>query len=162
MRSARVHISFKPYTEISTSLCMAGEVIAGGQDGTSRHPLKHALMVAIDNAAARDRNLWPIKSKDADTAGMSRLNRLQADTEAANPDSSTAAAGETSTPGAACISIAEHTAGCTLPPPSPHNSLPPLPHPLPALRYFLPSALLPSSPCCHPLSQASVNLVLLG
>ena len=42
----------------------AGTVIAEGQDKTHQHPLGHAIMVAIEAAAARDRQLWPIKSKD--------------------------------------------------------------------------------------------------
>ena len=38
------------------------EVIASGQDGTrgqSRHPLHHAVMVAVHGAAQRDLQLWP-------------------------------------------------------------------------------------------------------
>ena len=43
----------------------AGTVIAEGQDNTSRHPLQHAVMVAIEAAAARDRRLWPAKAPAA-------------------------------------------------------------------------------------------------
>ncbi len=46
----------------------AGEVIAEGQDETFHHPLGHAIMVAIDAAAARDRRVWPIKGNEADAA----------------------------------------------------------------------------------------------
>lgn len=38
---------------------VSGEVIAEGQDGTKQHPLRHAIMAAIDAAAERDRRLWP-------------------------------------------------------------------------------------------------------
>ena len=47
----------------------AGEVIAEGKDCTSRHPLHHAIMVAIELAAARDRQLWPSRSTAAHNAG---------------------------------------------------------------------------------------------
>ncbi|KAL3137330.1 hypothetical protein ABBQ32_006865 [Trebouxia sp. C0010 RCD-2024] len=67
-----------------------GEVIAEGQDCTSRHPLKHALMVAIDAAAARDRQLWPTKGDDAATAGIGRPSCSQTDMQAAVPNSTTA------------------------------------------------------------------------
>ncbi len=40
-----------------------GEVIAEGQDGTKQHPLRHAIMAAIDAAAERDRRLWPLTSR---------------------------------------------------------------------------------------------------
>lgn len=40
----------------------AGTVVGEGQDCTSKHPLQHAVMVAIEAAAARDRRLWPSKS----------------------------------------------------------------------------------------------------
>ena len=43
----------------------SGEVIAEGCDGSSEHPLHHALMVAIGAAAARDRRLWPLKTNQA-------------------------------------------------------------------------------------------------
>lgn len=66
-------------------------------------------MVAIDAAAARDRRLWPVKSKDTTTAGVSKLNRPQADTEAASPDSSIAVA-DVCAPGDVCIYTAQHTA----------------------------------------------------
>lgn len=79
----------------------AGEVIADGQDCTSRHPLKHALMVAIDAAAARDRRLWPSKSQDAGSAGVSKSNHAQADTEAANANSSIAVS-DVHAPGDVC------------------------------------------------------------
>ena len=36
-----------------------GEVIVEGQDGANQNPLGHAIMAAIDAAAARDRQLWP-------------------------------------------------------------------------------------------------------
>lgn len=39
-----------------------GRIIAQGMDATrapARHPLRHAVMVAIEAAAARDRALWP-------------------------------------------------------------------------------------------------------
>ena len=86
----------------TTCLGHAGAVIAEGQDCTSRHPLKHALMLAIDAAAARDRQLWPMKSKDANTAGASNSKHPQADREAARPDSSIAV-GDVSAPGIVCI-----------------------------------------------------------
>ena len=82
----------------------AGEVIADGQDCTSRHPLRHALMVAIDAAAARDRRLWPIKSKDASTAGMSQFGCPQADTAAVGPDNGTAGSDASSAQGDVCVS----------------------------------------------------------
>ena len=46
---------------VTCCLCV-GEVIAEGQDGTKQHPLRHAIMAAIDAAAARDRRLWPMTS----------------------------------------------------------------------------------------------------
>ena len=52
---------------------IAGEVIAEGQDGTSQHPLSHALMVAIDAAAARDRRLWPNTSQTTPNASAALL-----------------------------------------------------------------------------------------
>lgn len=42
-----------------TCCLSVGEVIAEGQDGTRQHPLRHAIMAAIDAAAERDRRLWP-------------------------------------------------------------------------------------------------------
>ena len=37
----------------------AGAVVAEGKDCTHSHPLQHAVMVAIEAAAERDRRLWP-------------------------------------------------------------------------------------------------------
>ena len=37
-----------------------GQTIAQGVDGTSSHPLHHAVMVAVAAAAERDRALWPV------------------------------------------------------------------------------------------------------
>ena len=91
----------------------AGEVIADGQDCTSRHPLKHALMVAIDAAAARDRRLWPSKSQDADSAGVNKSNHAQADTEAANANSSIAVS-DVHAPGDVCT---RQSLPVSLPPP---------------------------------------------
>lgn len=113
-------------------------------------------MVAIDNAAARDRKLWPIKSKDTNTAGMSKSNRSQADTGAASPDSSTAAIDETSVPGDVCICVAEtqHAALCR-----PHPLM--MPYPLSTPYIFLPlfqAPLLSPRPRPCPLSQGNVTL----
>ena len=36
-----------------------GTVVGTGRDGTRHHPLLHAVMAAIESAAARDRLLWP-------------------------------------------------------------------------------------------------------
>ncbi len=44
---------------LMTCCVIVGEVIAASQDGTQQHPLRHAIMAAIDAAAARDRWLWP-------------------------------------------------------------------------------------------------------
>ena len=62
-------------------------------------------MVAIDAAAARDRRLWPVKSNDASTAGVSNSNCPQAETEVASPDSSIAVS-DVSAPGNVCIHCA--------------------------------------------------------
>ncbi|KAL0032683.1 hypothetical protein WJX79_002789 [Trebouxia sp. C0005] len=43
---------------------VSGKTIAEGQDGTKQHPLRHAIMAAIDAAAARDRRLWPSTGTD--------------------------------------------------------------------------------------------------
>ena len=59
-------------------------------------------MVAIDAAAARDRRLWPVKSKDIHTAGECKSKRPQMDREAASPDSSIADS-DVSASGVACI-----------------------------------------------------------
>ncbi|KAK9829091.1 hypothetical protein WJX72_003851 [[Myrmecia] bisecta] len=36
-----------------------GTIIAAGQDGSAKHPLHHAAIMAIDAAAQRDLRLWP-------------------------------------------------------------------------------------------------------
>ena len=51
------------------SLC-AGVVIAEGQDGTHQHPVSHAILVAVEAAAARDRRLWPTSSSQSQDCGM--------------------------------------------------------------------------------------------
>lgn len=43
----------------------ADSVLAEGRDCTSKHPLQHPIMVAIEAAAARDRRLWPSQSAGA-------------------------------------------------------------------------------------------------
>ena len=43
-------------------------MIAEGQDVTKQHPLRHAIMAAIDAAAERDRRLWPIPSSQTQEA----------------------------------------------------------------------------------------------
>ena len=55
--------------------------------------------------------IWPVKSKDANTAGLSKAKRPQADTMAASPESSIAV-GDVSAPGHVCINAAQHTADC--------------------------------------------------
>ncbi|DBA98649.1 hypothetical protein WJX77_010540 [Trebouxia sp. C0004] len=51
---------------------ISGEVIAEGQDGTKQHPLRHAIMAAIDAAAERDRRLWPMTSSRTQEASAAR------------------------------------------------------------------------------------------
>lgn len=46
----------------------AGRVVAEGRDCTTKHPLQHPIMVAIEAAAARDRRLWPSRSAGATDA----------------------------------------------------------------------------------------------
>lgn len=62
-----------PFSGQPYCIVVAGEVIAEGQDGTSQHPLSHALMVAIDAAAARDRRLWPNNSQTTSNASAALL-----------------------------------------------------------------------------------------
>ncbi len=42
-----------------TFCLIVGEVTVEGRDSTNQHPLRHAIMAAIDAAAERDRRLWP-------------------------------------------------------------------------------------------------------
>lgn len=54
-----------PVADALTRFCFfVGKTIAEGQDGTKQHPLRHAIMAAIDAAAARDRRLWPSTGTD--------------------------------------------------------------------------------------------------
>lgn len=66
-------IASSPFAGQPRHVVVAGEVIAEGQDSTSQHPLSHALMVAIDAAAARDRHLWPNNSQTRPNASAALL-----------------------------------------------------------------------------------------
>jgi tRNA-specific adenosine deaminase 3 len=51
---------FHPRIPTSASVAaLAGEIIAEAVDGSNRHPLDHAAMVAVELVADRDRRLWP-------------------------------------------------------------------------------------------------------
>lgn len=52
----------------------AGTVVAEGQDRTQHHPLGHAIMVAIEAAAARDRQLWPVESPSIGSSELGLSN----------------------------------------------------------------------------------------
>lgn len=43
---------------------VSDEVISIGRDGTGRDPLQHAIMAAVDAAAARNVRLWPDPPED--------------------------------------------------------------------------------------------------
>jgi len=99
-----------------TCCLFVGEVIAEAQDNTKQHPLRHAIMAAIDAAAARDRRLWPMTSSQTQETSAAHEPSLPSHSIASDDN-----AIESDLPGAqnvivcCCLCTAEITfAACTL------------------------------------------------
>ena len=60
-----------------------GSVVGTGRDDTRHHPLLHAVMAAIESAAARDRRLWPSPTEPCapETAAASSSPRPSSSTK---------------------------------------------------------------------------------
>ncbi|KAL0046100.1 hypothetical protein WJX82_002447 [Trebouxia sp. C0006] len=65
---------------------ISGEVIAEAQDNTKQHPLRHAIMAAIDAAAARDRRLWPLTSSQTQETSAAHKPSLPSHSTALDDD----------------------------------------------------------------------------